>query len=96
MKKALIHDWYYVDGGAEKVIKSLNNIWPDFDHYALIDFLSEKDRKLIFTGDNDKVNTSFIQKLPTSKSNHRKFLQLFPIAIEQFDLSKYDLIIILC
>lgn len=93
MKKALVADWYYVNGGAEKVIHSLNSIWDDFDHYALIDFLPEEDRKFVFPGNSDKVTTSFIQNLPTSKSNHRKFLQLFPKAIEQFDLSDYDLII---
>ncbi|ULC59755.1 glycosyltransferase [Flaviramulus sp. BrNp1-15] len=93
MKKALIHDWYYVNGGAEKVIQSFNNIWPDFDHYALIDYLEDKDREVIFTGNNKKTNTSFIQKLPTSKSNHRKFLQLFPNAIEQFNLNEYDLVL---
>ena len=91
MKKALINDWYYVNGGAEKVIHSLNSIWNDFDHYALIDFLNEDDRAFILNG--KKVKTSFIQKLPTAKQNHRKFLQLFPIAIEQFDLSDYDLIL---
>lgn len=93
MKKALIHDWYYVNGGAEKVIHSFNNIWNDFDHYALIDFLPENDRNYVFSGKSDKVKTSFIQNLPTAKSNHRKFLELFPMAIEQFDLSEYDLII---
>ncbi len=93
MKKALIHDWYYVNGGAEKVIHSFNNIWDDFDHHALIDFLPKKDRNYVFSGKSDKVKTSFIQKLPTSKSNHRKFLQWFPLAIEQFDLSEYELII---
>ncbi len=93
MKKALIQDWYYVNGGAEKVLKSFNNIWDDFEHFALIDFLDEKDRSDIFTGKNKQVKTSFIQKLPTAKSNHRKFLQLFPYAIEQFNLSKYDLVV---
>lgn len=91
MKKALVSDWYYVNGGAEKVIHSINAIWNDFDHFALIDFLNDEDRKFILNG--KKVKTSFIQKLPTVKKNHRKFLQLFPIAIEQFDLSDYDLII---
>lgn len=91
MKKALIHDWYYVNGGAEKVIHSFNNIWNDFEHFALIDFLSESDRKYILNG--NLVNTSFIQKLPTAKKNHRKFLQLFPYAVEQFDLSQYDLVL---
>jgi glycosyltransferase involved in cell wall biosynthesis len=91
MKKALIHDWYYVNGGAEKVIKSINTIYQDFDHYALVDFLDKKDREDILNGAS--VQTSFIQKLPTAKTNHRKFLQLFPYAIEQFDLSDYDLIV---
>lgn len=91
MKKALINDWYYVNGGAEKVIRSFNNIWDDFDHYALIDFYDDKERSFVLNGKHAK--TSFIQKLPTAKSNHRKFLQLFPYAIEQFDLNEYDLVL---
>ena len=91
MKKAFVHDWYYVSGGAEKVVHAINNIWNDFDHFALVDFLGKNDRDFILNGKQAK--TSFIQHLPTAKSNHRKFLQLFPYAIEQFDLSKYDLII---
>jgi len=91
LKKALINDWYYVNGGAEKVIHSLNSVWDDFDHFALIDFLNDDDRNFILNG--KKAKTSFIQQLPTAKQNHRKFLQLFPLAIEQFDLSRYDLII---
>lgn len=91
MKKALVNDWYYVNGGAEKVIHSLNNIWDDFDHFALIDFLSDSDRDFILKG--KKAKTSFIQKLYGAKKNHRKYLQLFPYAIEQFDFREYDVII---
>ncbi|MCP2026420.1 glycosyltransferase involved in cell wall biosynthesis [Flavobacterium sp. HSC-32F16] len=91
MKKALISDWYYVNGGAEKVIHSINSIWDDFDHFALLDFLNDEDRKFILNG--KKAQTSFIQKLPTVKKNHRKFLQLFPRAIQQFDLKDYQLVI---
>ncbi len=90
MKKALINDWYYVNGGAEKVIHSLNAIWDDFDHFALIDFLNQSDRDFILNGKS--AATTFVQKLPTAKSNHRKFLQLFPSAMSQFDLSEYDLV----
>lgn len=91
MKKALIHDWYYISGGAEKVVHSINNIWNDLEPFALIDFLDKNDRDFILNGKS--VKTSFIQKLPTSKSNHRKFIQLFPMAIEQFDLREYDLVL---
>lgn len=91
MKSAIVHDWFYTNGGAEKVIQSFININPNFDLFGLIDFLSKEDRNEIINGKS--VSTSFIQNLPTSKSNHRKFLPLFPLAIEQFDLSEYDLIL---
>lgn len=90
-KSALVHDWFYTNGGAEKVVQSFININPNFDVFGLIDYLSEEDRNEIING--KAVSTSFIQNLPTSKSNHRKFLPLFPLAIEQFDLSEYDLIL---
>src|SRR5690606_22603279 len=84
-------DWYYVNGGAEKVVHSFNAIWNDFDHFGLVDFLNEKDRAFILNG--KQVTTSFIQNLPTAKSNHRKFLQFFPFAVEQFNLESYDLVL---
>ena len=91
MKKALINDWYNQNGGAEKVIHSINTIWDDFDHFALVDFLNEEERAFILNG--EIATTSFIQKLPFAKRNYRKYLQLFPYAIEQFDLREYDLIL---
>lgn len=91
MKKALIHDWLVTYAGAERCVESFTNIWGDFDIYTLVDYLSEKDREIIIKG--TKTNTSFIQKLPFSKNKYRNYLPLFPYAIEQFDLSEYDLIL---
>jgi len=91
MKRALVHDWYYVNGGAEKVVHSINNVWNDLAHFSLIDFLNNEDREFILGGKT--VKTSFIQNLPTAKSNHRKFLQLFPKAMERLDLKEYDLVL---
>lgn len=91
MKRALVNDWYYVNGGAEKVVKAINSIWNDFDHFATIDFLDDDSRKFILNG--KKATTTFIQKLPGAKNNHRKYLQLFPLAVEQLNLSEYDIII---
>ena len=88
MKRALVHDWYYVNGGAEKVVHSINNVWNDLAHFSLIDFLNNEDREFILGGKT--VKTSFIQNLPTAKSNHKKFLQLFPKAMERLDLKEYD------
>ena len=91
MKKALIHDWYTVYGGAERCVESFTNIWNDLDHFSLIDDLSDKHREIILKG--KKATTSFIQKMPFGKKKYRTYLPFFPIAIEQFDLSDYELII---
>ncbi len=91
MKKALVHDWLVTYAGAERCVESFTNIWTDFDIYTLVDHLSEKDREIIIKG--AKTNTSFIQELPFSKTKYRNYLPLFPYAIEQFDLSEYDLIV---
>jgi len=91
MKKVLVHDWFSVYAGAERCVESFTNIWDDFDIYSLIDFLNDKDREIILKG--KKANTSFIQNLPKAKTKYRNYLPLFPFAIEQFDLSEYDLVI---
>ncbi|NWQ39499.1 glycosyltransferase family 4 protein [Bacillus sp. EB106-08-02-XG196] len=90
MKVAIVHEWLETYAGSEKVLEKILNIFPDADLFALVDFLPDNKRDFIH---NKKVNTSFIQNLPSSRKNFRKYLPLFPIAIEQFDLSGYDLII---
>ena len=91
MKKALIHDWFSTYAGAEKCVESFTNIWDDFEIYSLIDFLSGADRNKILKG--KRAHTSFIQKLPFAKDKYRNYLPLFPLAIEQFDLSGYDVVL---
>ena len=91
MKKALIHDWFSTYAGAEKCVESFTNIWDDFEIYSLIDFLKGADRDKILKGKH--AHTSFIQKLPFAKDKYRNYLPLFPLAIEQFDLSGYDVVL---
>lgn len=91
MKTAIVHDWFAGYAGSEKVVESLTNIWKDADVFCLFDFLSSADRKQILK--EKKPVTSFIQNLPFARRNHRNYLPLFPYAIEQFDLSGYDLVI---
>ncbi len=91
MKKALVHDWLNDFGGAERCVESFTNIWDDFEVYSLIDFLSDKDREIILKG--KKAQTSFIQNLPFAKKKYRNYLPLFPLAVEQFDLSEYEVIL---
>jgi len=91
IKKALVHDWFSVYAGAEKCVESITNIWDDLDIYSLIDFLNDRDRDIILKGKH--AHTSFIQHLPFARKKYRSYLPFFPFAIEQFDLSSYDLIL---
>lgn len=93
MRIAIVHDWLVVNAGAEKVLKSIYELYPTADLFSLVDFLSLKDKKDIFDDEKKIINTSFIQSFPNSKKYFRYYLPLFPKAIESFDLSSYDLII---
>ena len=92
---AIIHDWFSGEftGGAEKVFNEIEEIIIQSNSYyeifSLVNHL-DKNQNL-----NKKkfINTSFIQKLPFSKKHFHKYLPLFPLAIEQFDLREYNLII---
>ena len=90
MKVAIIHDWLVVNGGAEKVLKEIISVYPAADIYTLVDYLPENKRSWL---NGCRVFTSYIQCLPFSKRHFRKYLPFFPMAIEQFDLSQYDLVV---
>lgn len=90
MKVAIVCDWLVTYAGAEKVLEQMLNVFPDADLYALVDFIEPEQRVFI---KNKKVTTTFIQNLPNAKTNYRKYLPLMPLAIEQLDVSGYDLVI---
>ncbi len=89
-KVAIIHDWLVTYAGAERVLEQMLKVFPEADLFSLVDFLPSGERGFI----QDKVvRTSFIQKLPRARKSYRSYLILMPLAIEQFDLSAYDLVI---
>lgn len=90
MKVAVIHEWLLVEAGAEKVLGEILSLFPEADLFCLLDFLPPNKRGFI---GQRTPKTSFIQKLPFAKDKHRLYLPLMPLAIEQFDLSTYDLVI---
>ncbi len=89
LKTALVHDWLTSKGGAEKFLEALYGLFPAPVHVLV------KDEKMVqesFWRDKE-VHASFIQRLPFAKKAYRHYLPLFPLAIEQFDLSSYDLVL---
>lgn len=90
MKVAIVHDWLYVMGGAEKVLAELFELFPQAELFTLIDFLPEADRGFL---DGKAIHTSFLQKMPMIRKKHRQYIGVMPLAIEQFDFSRFDLVI---
>ncbi|MFP1878152.1 glycosyltransferase family 4 protein [Lonsdalea quercina] len=89
-KVGIVTDWLVTYAGAEKVLKEMLAVYPKAELYSVIDFFDEKSRELIA---NKKATTTFIQKFPKVKENYRKYLPFMPLAIEQLDLSPYDVVL---
>jgi glycosyltransferase involved in cell wall biosynthesis len=90
MRVAIIHDWLTVYAGAEKVLSQMLLLYPQAEVFTLVDFLPDADRGFLAS---HKVHTSFIQRLPKARSSYRSYLPLMPLAIEQFDLAAFDLVL---
>ncbi len=89
-KIAVIHDWLTTYAGAERVLEQILNCFPEADLYTMVCSLPDNARSFI---KNKTVQTSFIQNFPFAKKKYRSYLSFMPLAVEQFDLSRYDIII---
>lgn len=89
MRIALVHDYLTQFGGAERVLSVLMELFPNATVYTLLHDKKVTAGKL----DASRIKTSFLQNIPLARSRHRLFPLLMPIIIEQFNLSKYDLVI---
>lgn len=87
---AVVHDWFNCIAGSEKVVKEIMHCFPDADVFSLVDHLSTEERESL--GIRKPIETSFINRLPFQK-RFRNYLPLMPMAIEQFDLRPYDIVI---
>ena len=87
---AVVHDWLYTFGGAERVLQAILRNVGGADLFTLFDVMSDEDRRRVGF---ERARTSFLQSLPGIRKRHRLYLPLMPLAVEQFDLSAYDVVI---
>ena len=90
MKVAIVHEWLTVIAGSESCFKVFTEIYPEADIFLLV---SDENSVKKLNIDPKRIHTSFIQKLPMAKTKWKNYLPFFPFAVEQFDLSGYDVII---
>jgi glycosyltransferase involved in cell wall biosynthesis len=89
LRVAVVQFWLSPHGGAERVLEALGEIFPQADFYALV----SSERAIPAGLRGRRLRTSFVGRIPGAKRWHRHFLPLYPFALEQFDLSDYDLVI---
>lgn len=87
---AVVHEWLVTYAGSEKVLEAMLQVFPDADVFCALDFLPEQFRGRL---KNTKIRTSFVQQIPFARHIHRYLLALMPLAVEQHDLSAYDIVI---
>jgi len=90
MKIAIVCDWLVTYAGAERLLSEIIQCFPEADLFSLIDFLPPEKRALI---QNKTATTTFLQKFPFAKKLYRSYLPWMPLAIEQLDVSAYDVVI---
>ena len=90
MKVAIVHDWFDKIAGSETIIRELVKCFPDAHVFSLVSRLDDDDRRGL---DLDVIHTSFVQKLPLPVWMLRNELPLISMAIGEFDLTGYDLVL---
>jgi glycosyltransferase involved in cell wall biosynthesis len=89
MRVAVVHHWFVSTGGGERVAEVLARMYPNADLFSLVvvpEMLPEHLR-------SRSMQTSFLNRIPFASRLYRHMLPLYPTAVEQLDLSGYDLVL---
>jgi glycosyltransferase involved in cell wall biosynthesis len=90
MRVALVHDWLVTEGGAEKCLQAMRRLFPQAPLYTLFYDPGLAEKMGFASG---QIQASFLQAKRGIKKNYRRYLPLYPLAVESIDLYEYDLIL---
>jgi len=89
LRVALVHYWLVRRRGGEQVLECLADMFPQADIFTLV--LDPRSLQAPLLG--RRIYTSFLQRIPGARHHYQKLMPLFPLALESFNLDKYDLVI---
>ncbi|MCK4306876.1 glycosyltransferase [candidate division WOR-3 bacterium] len=89
MKVAIVHDYLNQYGGAERVLETIHEIWPDAPVFTIL--YNQKRLPEHFKSWN--IIPTFVQRLPFVATQYEKYFALFPTAIEQIELRDFDVVL---
>lgn len=89
MKVALVHDYLVQDGGAERVLLALHELFPAAPIFTLF-----HDKKTTHPGLIDAdIRPSSLNTRPFAPARYQWYLPFMPQAVESLDLSDFNLVI---
>ena len=89
LRVAIVHHWFVTQGGGERVAEVFAGMFPEADVFTLICDPAHVPPGMA----GRRITTSFLQRIPGAKRAHRHLMALYPFAVEQLDLTSYDLVI---
>jgi len=89
LKIAIVYDRVNKFGGAERVLLTLHEMFPDAPLYTSVYDNENAKWANVFP----KIYTSFLQKFKFARTRHQFFGWLMPLVFESFDFKDYDLVI---
>jgi len=89
LRVAIVHYWLVNRRGGERVVEAMARLFPKADLFALL----VDPEKLSPILRDRPIYTSVVQKLPANRRWYRHLLPVYPLLLEQFDLSRYDLVL---
>lgn len=89
MRIAIVHYWLVGMRGGEKVLEEICRLYPQADIFTHV-FDAARTSTLI---KRHRIATTFIARLPLATRLYQKYLPLMPMALEELDLTGYDLVI---
>src|SRR5271156_6386390 len=89
MRIAVVHDYFTQIGGAERVAEEIFRMMPSADLFSTVALRERMPAGL----EGVRVNTSWMQHLPGMRKFYRLYFLMYPFAVRNLRLDKYDLVV---
>ncbi|HVT45723.1 MAG TPA: glycosyltransferase [Thermoanaerobaculia bacterium] len=86
---AVVHDWLTGMRGGEKVLEAILELVPSAEIFTLFHFPGTTSKVI----EERTIHHSSLQRIASSVTDYRTLLPLFPFAIEEWNLDRFDLIV---
>jgi glycosyltransferase involved in cell wall biosynthesis len=84
-----VHDWLTGMRGGEKALEPICAAYPAADLFTLVHVPGSTSPTI----EDRAIHSSFVQRLPRVERYYRHYLPLFPLAIERFSFTAFELVL---